>query len=170
MINDGKSLCDCVYAQWGFFFGDVSNNGSTRERINLGSWVVGKPTDPLTLPTTGTATYFGHMVGTIADATGSKLRDQVGSFKNAWDFGAKSGAMTASFDGGAYTGTLNGIGTTAQFGGSANNGGSTRTMNVQGSFFGPGAGGPPEMGGQFSIKENSGATVYRAQGTFLGKR
>ncbi len=166
-INGGNSLCDCAYAQWGFFFGDVSNNGSTRERINLGTWVIGKPTDPTTLPTTGTATYFGHMIGTAVDVNGGNLRDRVGSFKNAWDFGTRSGALAASFDGANYTGTLNGAGTTAQFGGSVNNGG-TRTMNMQGSFFGPvTAGSPPEMGGQFSIKAGD---TYRAQGTFLGKR
>lgn len=169
-INGGKSLCDCTYAQWGFFFGDVSNNGSARERINLGSWVAGKPTDPTTIPSTGTATYYGHMIGTAANAAG--LRDQVGSFKNAWDFGAKTGTVTASFDGANYSGALKGGGTAAQFGGTVNNtGATTRAMSMQGSFFGPASStsAPPEMGGQFSIKETSGS-AYRAQGTFLGKR
>lgn len=170
-INSGKSLCECAYAQWGFFFGDVSKDSSSRERINLGSWVAGKPTDPTTIPSTGTATYYGHMIGTAANAAG--LRDQVGSFKNAWDFGAKTGAITASFDGANYSGALKGGSTAAQFGGTVNNtGAATRAMSMQGSFFGPASSSsaPPEMGGQFSIKETSGSAAYRAQGTFLGKR
>lgn len=179
---DGAALAttDYQHVRWGVWLGDLINSPSQRDRVNLGYFVAGKPTDPATMSnvSVATATYSGQMLGTVYDQASGQVRDRAGNFTNAWNFGTRSGAVTANFDSAQYKGAVTAPVSPTTFGGNLQNtavGGiaaNTRTMTMNGSMFGPVVNGaaPPEMAGKFSIKENApGANLYRAQGVFIGK-
>jgi hypothetical protein len=168
---------------WGFFLGDlaVQATGQQRDYVGMGFWVAGRPMSLQALQAlTGTATYAGGMVGTVAQQSGAQaqLRTVTGQFAEKWNFATRSGSMNASFDGG----TWNGVGVTmpvgrTDFGGAgiSDNG---RIMTVQGAFFhnspvvqtpatplsAPNT--PAAVGGLFGIR----GVGYGANGIFVGGR
>ncbi|WP_458098403.1 hypothetical protein [Roseomonas sp. WA12] len=158
---------------WGYFMGDLVNQsgGTQRDHVGLGFWTAGRPVSADTLATlTGGATYRGGMIGSVAEP--GRLRTVAGAFTQRWDFGARSGSVTADFDNRTYgvsasmpqgTNVFTGTGATGD-----------RTMAVQGGFFhnpavgGPvgGAAHPAAVGGAFGVR----GPGYGANGIFVGSR
>ena len=111
------------------------------------------------LPQTGTATYVGGMVGIV---NGHSIA--TGSYQNVWNFGANSGAVTATFEGSRFQGGTVGSGqgfTTPVPIQSSNN----RNLQLNGSFFGSGSV-PAYQIGNFSVTGRGG---YSASGIFAGQ-
>lgn len=163
-----QTIAAYSYVKWGFWFGDIVKNAQQRDRVHLGYWVAGKPTETDLLQSTGQATYTGHAIGTIVEsATG--IREKVGTFQNTWDFAARQGTVTMNFDSASYQGATNTMTVSPNYTGTITNV-ANRQLSLNGAFFGTAvAGKPPETAGKFSIKETSG-TSYRADGIFAAKQ
>ena len=172
--------CQCDSTKWGFWSAvnglkDTSGNLLFEDQGPLLLWVAGVPATAGSLPTSGTATYSGHAIATIATNPGSVGAFSYlasGTFTNAVDFGARTGAVTiGNLDGATYAGTVNLTAGTAQFGGAISGPNSLgRTATLAGSFF---QGGPTnitpaygEMGGSISL---TGAS-YLGSGIFAARR
>ncbi|MSP51554.1 MAG: hypothetical protein EXQ91_04060 [Alphaproteobacteria bacterium] len=92
MLPTGVSFCQCRYLQWGFFGYSYGQGGNVRrEDANLGVFVAGPLPMPSDIPTTGTATFTGHAIGTVSVNSGTYVA--AGGFSNAWNFGARTGTM-----------------------------------------------------------------------------
>ena len=159
--------CQCDYTRWGFWLyqptGTTTTTTSPTETV-IGTWVAGRPVQISDIPTTGTATYTGHVIASVQN-TGFVA----GGFSNTVDFGARSGAVTVSnLDSTNYTGNVSFNSTDPRnFGGTLAGNTGSRTMAVQGSFF-QGASNPVgEMGGSVAI---SGANNYSGSGIFAAAR
>jgi hypothetical protein len=169
ILTNGTLCNTCQFSQWGWWGGDVVSTTLGRTDIgNLNLWVAGQPT--VTIPTGGTATYNGQMIGAVNNAGSHYVG--TGTFALMQNFGVSgsNGTFTGTFDGTTFfPGGLPVSGTTAAGGpytGSGNTTGITAT--VSGKFFGPNSTTPPETGGSFSYV-NTG-TAYAAGGVFLGHR
>ncbi|WP_198374967.1 hypothetical protein [Neoroseomonas rubea] len=161
---------------WGVFMGDLVANasGAQREFMGLGFWVAGRPVDYGTLQAlTGTATYRGGMVGNVVSAQGA--RTVAGDFTHAYDFGRRSGTLSANFDGASYAARTGTNGTNVFSGqGPGQGAAANRVMSVSGAFFhnpttaGPvsSANLPRATGGVFGIA----GPGYGANGVFVGTR
>jgi hypothetical protein len=158
--------CQCDYTRWGFWLVDSSGSGTnnTGSEIALGTWVAGRPVGSISdVPTTGTATYTGHVVANVNSAG-----FVAGGFSNAVDFGARTGAVNVTnLDSTNYTGTVNFNTDPRNFGGTLAGDTGGRSMALQGSFF-QGAHSPVgEMGGSVAI---SGANNYLGSGIFAATK
>ncbi|HVV43263.1 MAG TPA: FecR domain-containing protein [Nitrobacter sp.] len=159
--------CQCDYTRWGFWLyqptSTTSQTAPPTETV-IGTWVAGRPVQISDIPTTGTATYTGHVIASIQN-TGFAA----GGFSNTVNFGTRTGAVTVTnLDSTNYAGNVSFNSTDPRnFGGTiaGNTGG--RSMALQGSFF-QGASSPVgEMGGSVAI---SGANNYVGSGTFAAAR
>ena len=176
----GVQPCNCESTQWGFwsaFNGAKNSNGQLafEDQGALLLWVAGVPTSLANLPATGTATYAGHAIASIANGTGGLTYLAAGTFSAAVNFGARNGAITiGGLDGTNYAGTANWVKGTTSFAtpiGSplvGNTGG--RTAALAGSFF---QGGPTnmtplygEMGGSLILN----GTNYLGSGIFAARK
>lgn len=122
------------------------------------------------MPTTGSASYAGHAVGTVVNNTARYVA--AGSFSAQFDFASRRGSMTiGNFDGLTMSGAIssqNGrdYGATLDVAGKPGLGG-----RAQGSFFSGGGDPVRETGGQFTIANTPGNTgTYAANGVFVGRR
>ena len=176
----GVQPCNCESTQWGFwsaFNGAKNSNGQLafEDQGALLLWVAGVPTSLANLPATGTATYAGHAIASIANGTGGLTYLAAGTFSAAVNFGARNGAITiGGLDGTNYAGTANWVKGTTSFAtpiGSplVGNTGS-RTAALAGSFF---QGGPTnmtplygEMGGSLILN----GTNYLGSGIFAARK
>ena len=111
-LAPGVTPCVCEYTRWGAWsFDNARTNldgSEERDRMHVGWWLAGRLTDPVQIPTTGSAAYNGHMVGTVKNsATGAEYIAASGFQYNA-NFGnpAASTMSVNSFDGVSYGGTL----------------------------------------------------------------
>ncbi len=167
-ILSGITFCDCAYTRWGFWSQDTTRTAGSftyRDRLHLGTWLTGEPASPGDIPTVGSATYAGHVIG--AFATGGNQYVAGGQFTNTVNFGTQTGNFQIpSLDGRTYTGTVNIIAGSAYMTGSLSaTAGPATTANVFGAFF-RGVSGPiGEMGGQINFQ----GTGYSGAATFLGK-
>ena len=101
------SICTCEFLSWGVWASsarDPRNNGKTLAAF--GSYVAGTPTTTVQLPTTGTATYNGSMVGFASD--NGHISPASGTYRNVWTFQNGNGVFNGSFDGRSYSGTTTG--------------------------------------------------------------
>jgi len=168
--------CACESTQWGFwnvFNGANNSNGSLlfQDQGVLLLWVAGVPTTLASLPATGTATYTGHAIASIATPGWIGSYIAAGTFSNAVNFGTRSGAVTiGGLDGTNYAGTVTWIPKTTLFGGALTGNVGSRTATLAGSFF---QGGPTnttplygEMGGSINLS----GTNYLGSGIFLGRK
>jgi hypothetical protein len=150
--------CQCDYTRWGFWAIDWSNtNTSTPTEVAFGTWVAGRPVGSISdVPTTGTATYTGHVVADVSSAG-----FVAGGFTNEVNFGTRTGAVSVTnLDNTSYTGNVNFNTDPRNFGGtiaSTNVAADGRHMALRGSFFqgAPSPSGVPnpvgEMGGSVAI-------------------
>jgi hypothetical protein len=174
----GVTPCACEFLSWGWWSGNVnygntsSYNAGGVDRLNLASYVVGTVTPYVQLPTTGVATYNGHMIGNVVNGVNSYVA--AGSYSNTWNFAGRSGVVTANFDGATFGGgvTANTFlsGNTTNFANTSpipSSGVAGRNLNFSGSFFSGGPSNPVAgQAGSFAISGSG----YKAGGTFAGQK
>ena len=139
--------------------------GPDGSALPVGTPPVGtQPLLNLPLPQTGVVTYVGGMVGVVNGHSTS-----TGSYQNAWNFRTNAGAVTASFQGANFQGATVG-GPRATFSTptaiQSNNLNGNRQLELNGTFFGPGAQ-PGYQIGNFKITGNGN---YQAVGVFAGEK
>ena len=145
----GVTPCACNSTKWGFWSAfNGQTDGNTRIFEDQGPlllWVAGVPTTTGALSmATGTATYTGHAIASIANPNNITSYLAAGTFSAAVNFGKQNGQITiGGLDGTNYAGTAAWVKGTTSFatpGGSpliGSNGG--RTAALAGSFFQGGA-------------------------------
>jgi trimeric autotransporter adhesin len=154
--------------QWGFWasqvqFPDPLVTGGRTDRYQLATWIAGVLPALGDIPTTGTATYNGHVIGTVNN-NGARYTTG-GSYSQTWNFASDSGTATISnFDGlGNITATLSSA-NKREFTGSL--AGTGITGNLAGSFFRGSTDPVKNVGGNFNIS----GTNYQAGGIVAGQR
>ncbi|MEQ8247796.1 MAG: FecR domain-containing protein [Alphaproteobacteria bacterium] len=163
-LPSGVSFCTCQFLEWGYWVAEGVDASSNVDRFHLATWVAGKLPALVDIPMTGTATYSGHLNGSV-DNNGSRYQ-AVGTFQNAWNFSTHSGAVTVTnFDGSNFSNVSVSANSTNRrdFAGSGSNG--TKSISFHGSFFQGGSDAVAEQGGQFHVI----GTNYKAAGTFAAK-
>ena len=81
----GVSFCNCEYTSWGFWSVDQNRPGFTasgataavRDRVHMATWVAGVPAAHLDVPTTGTATYTGHIIGSFKSGNNEYIAAEI---------------------------------------------------------------------------------------------
>jgi hypothetical protein len=176
-LPEGVSYCQCQFLQWGFWVGSLQNLQKGQQDVGLGTWVAGVlPSIAAVKMMTGTATYDGHIVGTVSVNNGAPFF-AVGGFHDVWDFGARSGNIAiTSFDGRNYTGSASAtMANPRDFTGSfastatAATAAGAFTGALNGSFFQGGGSPVAATGGQFAIRNATTTpmiTSYKASGIF----
>lgn len=182
-VPGGVTFCACQFLEWGFWGAQADLAATTDGIVHLATWVAGElsATSQLTVGVTTTATYNGHVFGTVND--NGALYEAVGDI--ALDFTFNTGgafffntASITAFDGTNYAFnflfTGGGFTTTAYSTATAgfNLQGTHPTAGLvtailEGNFFGPSTP-PDETGGAFKV--TNGAVTYTASGTFAAKR
>lgn len=169
-LPSGVSLCDCQYLSWGwwnadFQFADSGVNAGRRDRIHLATWVAGELPREIDMPTTGTASYIGHAIGSVRNGTASYVA--AGRMTADYNFGTRQGLLKIdNFDGRNLSTQVNAASPSAvSFQGTGSN--PTGVLHVNGSFFKGGSDPVAAIAGQFNVKDGS---TYRATGTFAGQK
>lgn len=177
--NNNVNFCQCDYTRWGFWGGTNNRtdpNGHTvTDTGNLMTWVAGRATTIAEVPTSGAATYDGHVVASIKsniNPTSGNGNEYVAAaaFTNAVNFGTRTGQVTVSgLDNASYTGVVSAPSSDPRsFGGllTGSRAGTTGlSMVVTGQFF-RGASSPVgEMGGGVVINGSN----YLGSGIFAAK-
>jgi hypothetical protein len=154
--------CQCDYTRWGFWLVD-STDPNTDFKVYTGR-PVGSPSD---VPTTGTATYTGHVVADVSSAG-----FVAGGFSNSVNFGARTGAVSVTgLDNTSYTGNVNFNTDPRNFGGTINSttfANDGRQMALQGSFFQGKTSPVGEMGGSVAISSTK--DNYLGSGIFAASK
>ena len=167
-----KAFCNgCNYIKWGAWGARVTSDarGQTRtDNIHLGWWIAGDKARADQVPTSGTATYRGDAIGTVAAKSGDTWNQYVatGRMKMDWSFAARSGLLKIDkFDGNKEFGGVMVAPGKVDFKGALV--GSNLIGSANGSFVGGAQGQKPQgVIGNFGVG-NSG---YQATGIFGGKR
>ncbi len=162
----GVNFCQCEYTRWGFWSSETNRGVSgdvLQDILHLGTWVAGRPTDAVSMPVTGSATYNGHVIASIK--SGGSEYVAAGNMGTAVNFGTRTGSVSISnLDGRNYSGGI-ALNSNA-FGGTLNGTGAGGvTMNVVGQFYNGPRGPAREIGGSVLI---NGGTAYQGIGTFAG--
>jgi hypothetical protein len=173
----GVTFCQCDYTRWGVwsmdtFRTDTSGQNAWSDRPGIGTWVAGRAAAVADIPTTGTATYTGHVVASITAPGVGNSYLAAGNFSNSVNFATRVGTVAVgNLDGTTYGGSVT-LNTTdprrfaTQTPLGAVGGTPGRTMTVNGSFFQGTASPIGEMGGQVQVN----GTNYLGAGTFAAKR
>ncbi|MEO1102798.1 MAG: hypothetical protein AAFW98_03540, partial [Pseudomonadota bacterium] len=114
--NAGVRECECRFMEWGWWGTSTDFRGDglsgRRDTGHLGTWVAGDVTPEADLPTVGTGSYEGHVVGSVSArrADGSRARYvAAGDLGVEFDFGQRTGTLEVSnFDGRSFSGTIAG--------------------------------------------------------------
>lgn len=158
-LPSGVSFCSCQFLEWGYWLADARDSSNNTDRFHLATWVAGALPSAVDIPTSGTATYVGHLNGSV-DNNGTRYQ-AVGKFENAWDFSNQSGSVTVTnFDGENFSSVSVSASNRREFAGSGSN--STKSI----SFYKGGTDATKEQGGQFHVQ----GTNYKAGGTFAAAR
>lgn len=160
------TLCTCEHLVWGFWNADQRPmSGPERTRMHLALFVAGELPDVTSIPTTGAASYAGHVAANVDNAGLQYVA--FGNYAQTWDFGSRSGSVTISnLDGATYTGSVS-SNTGRDFSGSIS--GAGRAGALSGSFFSGGGDPVAAVGGSFFVAA-SGPTPYQAGGVIVGQR
>ena len=170
------TLCDCNFLRWGFWGGELKpDGGATFERIHGATWVAGRIPDLSDIPSTGTATYSGHIATSVLNGSDSYFA--AGNLAFVANFGnpAASTFNVTDFDGGSFSGT--GISILSASAGHTFTGSVTGTVtnssiSVSGSYLGSfvqnstGTDKVAETGGHISLTGSG----YDASGTFAAAK
>lgn len=186
VLPEGKVACTtCAFLEWGYwgtkFTADDGGPPSVdrSDWVHLGVWAAGDLPDTDQLPT-GSATYTGHAVASVARSDGATLNQYMtsGDLSLNWNFNTRTGDMTVSNFDGANTLTSTDLtmpatpGITNVFTGTLSDG-SNLAGNTTGSF----ARDPASVGafkdaqgvvGNFSVSGTLGGDNYRATGIYVG--
>jgi hypothetical protein len=179
---DNYKACRCEYTKWGFWaVDDVRKGGKIEDRGHLMEWVAGQIPDLLgkDIPTTGTASYGGHVVTSIRN--GGAAYVAAGRFQSTVDFGASTGRVSVSgLDGVDYRGHIALDPTErATFGSvkdlvgrdAATSAVTKLRMTVNGAFYGSKVDPAKEMGGHVAIRGlTPGGQNYLGSGIFAARR
>ncbi len=139
------------------------------ERVHLAGWVAGQLPTQVQVPTTGTATYSGHLTGSVVSSGAAYVA--VGGYQNMWNFGTRSGTVAiTNFDGRSFTGSASApVGSPRDFSGSFSTTGFSGQM--RGSFFKSTTDVVAGQGGDFHIIDTAtSGTNYKAAGIFAAQR
>lgn len=105
--------CTCAFLEWGYWGTSVATPGASAgdpdvlNQVHLGTWAAGRILGPGAMPTTGTASYSGHAVGSVVNGGAQYLA--AGDFSMSVDFAARTGnAAISNFDGRNFTSALTG--------------------------------------------------------------
>ena len=178
-FQGSTTFCTCSFLTWGFLgFDFVDTQDNNIKRSQLATWVTGNNhSRQLSQFPNGTATYSGHVFGTVA--TGPTVYAATGNLEMNLSFSSglvtvTSGSIT-NFDGGNYT--MSNVGETASFGVTANLTLTTKTGyqandiqgRMAGMFYGTGA--PPEnFAGNFRLEKAAGSGAdYDAGGIAMAE-
>ncbi len=171
------NFCNCKFLEWGYWGGrlkyeDPSNPGYARkDYAHLNTWAAGVITAAADWPTSGSATYQGHVIGNVMNALpGAEGRYlAAGNFNMSWNFASRTGnAAISGFDGRNMSAPFlfQSTGPTSQTFEGALGDGETAFGKIIGAF----AAGPdsPVQGaiGQFEYTE----TGYMAVGNIISKK
>jgi hypothetical protein len=169
------TICSCEYTRWGFWSmrSDRQVSGTNyRDVSNMMLWVAGQRPSASDVPTSGSATYNGHIIANVLN--GSNQYIDGANFRNVVNFGTQTGTVTVGgpgigpgLDGSDYSGTVSFGPDPRNFSGSLTGTVVGRTMTMLGSLF-RGTGSPVgEMGGNINV---TGPGGYLASGIFVGKQ
>jgi hypothetical protein len=169
----GVNFCNCEYARWGFWAADTSRNSTSTaqtlaDRGPLMLWVAGVQPAVGTIPTTGSATYGGHVIANFTDGTSQYIA--AGNFSNTVNFGSKSGTVSISnLDNRSYLGNTS-FGADPRFftGSGATVSGSPTGFSLAGQFYQGSTGPAQEMGGNILFQGMSNS--YLGSGIFAARR
>ena len=111
--------CTCAFLDWGVWSVNYVTSTNVQKRFHLAGWVTGELADLtgglLASQPTGSATYLGHMYGTVL--TNGAIYTASGVYQNVWNFDTDTGAVSLSnFDGLAmFTGTATALANACEF-------------------------------------------------------
>ncbi len=169
----GVNFCNCEYARWGFWAADTSRNSTSTaqtlaDRGPLMLWVAGVQPAVGTIPTTGSATYGGHVIANFTDGTSQYIA--AGNFSNTVNFGSKSGTVSISnLDNRSYLGNTSFSADPRFFTGTgATVSGSPTGFSLAGQFYQGSTGPAQEMGGNILFQGMSNS--YLGSGIFAARR
>ncbi|MBP7066324.1 FecR domain-containing protein [Ferrovibrio sp.] len=176
-LPSGVTLCSCDYLQWGWWITDIRHtSGATnneRDRVHLATWVAGVLPNMAEIPTTGTASYNGHVAGNVNNNGARYVA--FGTYNQSWNFGTKTGTATiTNFDNlGSITGSLSARSITDSVNQPTNNrdfsgalSGTGISGQLAGSFFKGGTDAVKAAAGNFTLT----GTNYQAAGTFAAQK
>lgn len=160
-IFDGgtsSELCNCSYLTWGWW-GEADTGDGSIISGHLGNWIIGDVTANIDMPSSGTATYSGHAVGTVV--SGSSQYIATGQLSATVDFAARNGTVSISdFDSHSFASGVT-------FPSSSSFSGTNGTTNITGAFVN-GSSGEAAKGIMGSFATSSGS--WSASGIFGGNR
>jgi hypothetical protein len=175
-LPSGVSFCECDYLTWGYWssefrFDDVpaGPNEDRLERIHIGNWVAGDLSDFSDLPTAGSATYSGHLIGNVYNNGDQYIA--AGNFKSEYDFATRTGAIAiGGFDGRGFTGSIDDLGGSGRFSGDIDASGGI-SGELEGAFFAGGGDPAAATAGQFGLTDiATDGQTYSAIGTFAATK
>jgi hypothetical protein len=166
VIFPTTTICECEYTRWGFWSTNTQRNnlfgGSRSDRGHMMTWVAGQMPKVSEVPSSGVATYTGHVVANVNNAGSQYIAS--GSLTNTVNFGTRAGtAQVNQFDGRDYAGALR-LGHDPRFLGAELNSGN-RTMFMTGNLFRGTQSPVGEMGGNVLV----GGPNYLGSGIFAGR-
>jgi hypothetical protein len=160
--NPTTNFCDCDYTRWGLWASN-STQGPYNDTA-IGFWVAGRPTTAPEVPTTGQATYAGHVIANIDNAGSNYVA--TGNFSNTVNFGARTGQVTVTgLDNTTYAGQVQFLPDPRNFAGSLAGDVGQRQMGLTGSFYRGALSPVGEMGGAVAIS----GPGYLGGGIFAAK-
>jgi hypothetical protein len=166
----GVAFCQCNYTRWGFWSATVQRFGVTGTAYTddlRGTWVAGPTTPELEIPTSGTATYQGHVIASIRNGA-SVDTVAAGNLTNSFNFATRTGAVSVNnLDGRTYTGAVSLVPTTSYFAGSLT--ATDAEMSMIGNFVASPTDPVKEMAGQVGIHSLNGSP-YAGSGIFAASR
>ncbi len=172
-LDPDVTYCQCDYTRWGFWSTDSrrggANGSTTADWGHMMTWVAGRLPSAAEVPTSGTATYAGHVIASIRQVSSANIEYlSSGNLSNTIDFATRTGsASVTNLDGTNYTGAIQLSQSDPRFLGgglTGNNGG--RTLVMTGNLF-RGINSPVgEMGGNVFLQGSGG---YRGSGIFAGR-
>ena len=170
---DESRLCSCSFLTWGYWAADVpgtlsSDTPGQRDLVALGTWVAGKLPTAADIPTTGSASYAGHAVGSVVD--NGQFRMATGSMTANFDFGTRSGSMHINdFDNRDYSGSASAVTNRMSINMTSSDG--NVTGNVVGSFARNGSDPVGGVIGDLILSGTNGSGgSYTGVGTIAGQK
>jgi hypothetical protein len=147
--------------------GGVSSYGDFATAPML--WVAGVPTAAGNIPTTGTATYTGHVIADINNGTATYIA--AGTFSNNVNFGTRVGTVAINgLDATNYAGTVALTPASTLFAGSLTGNVGARTATINGSFFQGGATNTTPLYGEMAGSIAITGTSYLGSGIFAARK
>ena len=159
--GDSAAICNaCEFMTWGWWGRNV--HGEIDYTVHLGGWIIGKQPDNSAIPTSGTATYNGNAVGTVAN--GSAQYVATGTMTSTMDFGSRTGTVAVSgYDSKTFSADVSFGNGAATFSGSSSSG---IAASVTGAFASDGTDPVKGIMGNFTATDGT----WSSSGIFAGSK